>query len=74
MPYTIFRHYIPELPSHDILDNNNIDNINSPNIFAPYTLQNELNINLPKNRLASSPLQLPIPTSVNQFTFPLWTP
>ncbi|CAG8821519.1 12165_t:CDS:1, partial [Gigaspora rosea] len=42
---------------------NNINDINSPNIFAPYTLQNELNINLPENRLAPDPLQHPIPTS-----------
>ncbi|CAG8445138.1 2792_t:CDS:2 [Gigaspora rosea] len=71
MPYTIFHHYIPDLPSYDILDDNNINN---PNIFAPYTLQNELNINLPKNHLTPDPLQHPMPTSVNQFTFPPWTP
>ncbi|CAG8598659.1 660_t:CDS:2, partial [Gigaspora rosea] len=61
------------LPFHGILDNNEINNIDSPNIFAPYTQQNELNIHLPKNRLALDLLQQPIPTYANQSTFSLWT-
>ncbi|CAG8796735.1 40682_t:CDS:2, partial [Gigaspora margarita] len=50
-------------------NNNEIDNIDLPNIFAPYMLQNELNINLLKNRFSPNVLQHPIPISSNQSTF-----